>query len=214
MSPSGCLQFSLLLRVSLSELPASKLVFVQYLFGLAVVEACRDGNVLGEHGNRIRIKWPNDIYAMTETGEKKKICGILVSTNFSSGKAEIVIGTPSRHCLSARINTSPGSGLNVFNPPPIQSLMQLVPSQSDVVVTLERTAASILSKFQEFWATFLRHKGSFEPFLDLYYERWLHSSVFSSFSTVSQFDSWRAFTGTSSSSSLRSHRLRWSALSG
>ena len=93
VSPSGCLQFSLLLRVSLSQMPANKRVFVQYLFGIAVTEACRDKNVLGEHGKRVRIKWPNDVYAVTERGETKKICGILVSTSFSSGKAEIVIGT-------------------------------------------------------------------------------------------------------------------------
>lgn len=177
MSPAGCLQFSLLLRVSLSDIPASKLVFVQYLFSLAVVEACRDKNVLGEHGDRVRIKWPNDIYAVTERGEKKKIGGILISTNFSSGKAEIVIGITSIQSSFVSANTFVGSGLNVFNPPPIHSLMQLVPSQSDVVITLERTAATILAKFQEFWATFLLHKGSFEPFLDLYYERWFHSSV-------------------------------------
>lgn len=78
--------------MSLSELPSSKLVFVQYLFGLAVVEACRDKAVLGEEGSRVRLKWPNDIYAMTSGGEKKKIGGILVNTSFSSGKVEIVIG--------------------------------------------------------------------------------------------------------------------------
>lgn len=74
-----------------------------------------------------------------------------------------------------RIDVPLGSGLNVFNPPPIQSLIQLVPSQSDVIITLERTAATILAKFEKFWETFVQQKGSFESFLDLYYERWLHS---------------------------------------
>jgi len=60
LSPSGCLQFSLLLRASLVTLPASKLVFVQYLFGLAVVEACRQETVLGKLGEGVRLKWPND----------------------------------------------------------------------------------------------------------------------------------------------------------
>ncbi|KZT64141.1 class II aaRS and biotin synthetase [Daedalea quercina L-15889] len=168
LSPSGCLQFSLLLRVSLSELPSSKLVFVQYLFGLAVVEACRDEAVLGEEGSRVRLKWPNDIYAMTSGGEKKKIGGILINTSFSSGKVEIVIG----------------SGLNVFNPPPIQSLLQFVPSQTNLTLTMERTATIILTKFEELWETFLRHKGSFEPFLDLYYDRWLHSDQLVELTTV------------------------------
>ena len=107
VSPSGCLQFSLLLRVSLSELPANKLVFVQYLFGIAVAEACRDKNVLGEYGKRVRIKWPNDVYAVTEKGETKKICGILVSTSFSSGKAEIVIGMGISCNITCRLVLTP-----------------------------------------------------------------------------------------------------------
>lgn len=97
LSPSGCLQFSLLLRLSLSTFPASKLVFVQYLFALAVVEACRDESVLGEAASPVRLKWPNDIYAVLGDGEgsKSKIGGILVNTSFSGGKVDIVIGDAS-----------------------------------------------------------------------------------------------------------------------
>ena len=94
LSPAGCLQFSLLLRVDLGSFPPSKLVFVQYLFALAVAEACRDERVLGRRGEAVRIKWPNDIYATTPTGENKKIGGILVNTNFSGGTCHIVIGKP------------------------------------------------------------------------------------------------------------------------
>ena len=87
--------FSLLLRVPFTVLPPQKLVFVQYLFALAVAEACRADGVLGdEAGARVRIKWPNDIYAITRDGERKKIGGILVNTSFGAGKAEIIIGEP------------------------------------------------------------------------------------------------------------------------
>ncbi|KAI0943338.1 hypothetical protein AcW1_002524 [Taiwanofungus camphoratus] len=161
LSPAGCLQFSLLLRVSLSALPAARLVFVQYLFGLAVVEACRDEGVLGAQGRRVRLKWPNDIYVVTEDNSPKKIGGILVNTNFSSGQAEVVIGC----------------GLNVWNSPPILSLLQLIPSGSDIQLNMERTVAIIMAKFERMWDTYLAHKGSFEPFMDLYLERWLHSYV-------------------------------------
>jgi biotin--protein ligase len=98
LSPAGCLQFSLLLRVSLASVPANKLVFVQYLFGLAVTEACRDKSVLGPLGEHVRLKWPNDIYVVVAE-EKKKIGGILVNMNFSSGKAEIIIGSFSLYFL-------------------------------------------------------------------------------------------------------------------
>jgi biotin--protein ligase len=99
LSSSGCLQFSLLLRVSLSNFPASKLVFIQYLFSLAVAEACRAESVLGSKaGGRVRLKWPNDLYAVesdseeanTETAEK--IGGVLVSASFTGKNVDIVIG--------------------------------------------------------------------------------------------------------------------------
>ncbi|KAJ7628415.1 class II aaRS and biotin synthetase [Roridomyces roridus] len=160
LSPSGCLQFSLLLRLSLSTFPASKLVFVQYLFALAVVEACRDETVLGaDAGSAVRLKWPNDIYAVLD-GEKKKIGGILVNTSFSGGKVDIIIG----------------SGLNVLNPPPITSLSQLLPpDESDTQLSMERTAAAILVKFETMWSEFVQGRGSFEPFMSLYLRRWMHS---------------------------------------
>ncbi|KAJ7792651.1 class II aaRS and biotin synthetase [Mycena olivaceomarginata] len=161
LSPSGCLQFSLLLRLSLSTFPASKLVFVQYLFALAVVEACRDKSVLGDAAGPVRLKWPNDIYAVLGDGEgsKKKIGGILVNTSFAGGKVDIVIG----------------SGLNVLNPPPITSLSQLLPPDDDHHLSMERTAAAILAKFDRMWSVFVQGRGSFEPFMDLYLRRWMHS---------------------------------------
>lgn len=88
------MQFSLLLRIPLSKVPAQRLVFVQYLFGLAVVRACKDERVLGgERGASVRLKWPNDIYLDLDGG-KKKIGGILVNTSFIGGQVEVIIGKP------------------------------------------------------------------------------------------------------------------------
>jgi biotin---protein ligase len=96
LSPAGCLQFSVLLRLPLASFPASKLVFVQYLFGLAVTEACRSSKVLGKIGDRVRLKWPNDIYVLpgdsSRVEDAKKIGGILVNTSFSAGQVDVVIG--------------------------------------------------------------------------------------------------------------------------
>lgn len=95
LSPEGCLQFSLLLRLPLSKFPAQRLVFVQYLFGLAVVRACKDERALGGvRGANVRLKWPNDIYLDLESG-RKKIGGILVNTSFTGGQVELIIGTHS-----------------------------------------------------------------------------------------------------------------------
>jgi biotin--protein ligase len=103
LTPPGCLPFSLLLRVQLSStpttpaFPSAKLVFIQYLCALAVVEACRDEKVLGERvGSKVRVKWPNDIYAdfgVDGKEEFKKVGGILVNTQFEGGKVDIVVGS-------------------------------------------------------------------------------------------------------------------------
>ena len=76
----------------MSKFPAQRLVFVQYLFGLAVVRACRDERALGGvRGADVRLKWPNDIYLDVD-GVRKKIGGILVNTSFTGGTVNIVVG--------------------------------------------------------------------------------------------------------------------------
>lgn len=160
LSPSGCLQFSILLRVSLASFPANKLVFIQYLFALAVVEACKEDNVLGKWGEGIRLKWPNDLYALVGEGEeKRKVGGVLVNTSFSGGNVDVVIGC----------------GLNILNPPPITSISQLLPHGRKDSLSIENTAAAIMATFESMWSIFIQNRGSFEPFMDLYLERWLHS---------------------------------------
>jgi biotin---protein ligase len=176
LSPSGCLQFSLLLRVPFSSIPANKLVFVQYLFGLAVAEACRDKSVLGTWGDCVRLKWPNDLYVLLN-GELKKVGGVLVNTSFSGGKAEVIIGQRQfQLCyLLHKYNIVQGCGLNLLTPPPIASLSRSVPSDIHIDLRLERTVATIMTKFGPMWNTFIAHCGSFDPFMDLYLQRWLHS---------------------------------------
>ena len=43
--------------------------------------------------------------------------------------------------------------------------------------TMEGTLAAIMARFERMWAEFVRERGSFAPFMDLYLERWLHSCV-------------------------------------
>lgn len=68
-----------------------------------------------------------------------------------------------------------GCGLNVLNAAPIMSLSQLLPPEHTPEARMEKVAAVILSTFDEMWGGFTASKGSFEPFMDLYLERWLHS---------------------------------------
>ncbi|KAG8741822.1 biotin holocarboxylase synthetase [Ceratobasidium sp. 414] len=159
LSPLGCLQFSLLLQVP-NEIPLIRMVFIQYMFGLAVTEACRKV-MPGVEGDRVRLKWPNDIYVLGADGKtKSKVGGILVTTNYMNSTMHVVIGC----------------GLNVLNQPPIMSLGQLYPEGSvNTSLTMENVAANIMATFETMWRKFSEAKGSFEPFLNLYLERWLHS---------------------------------------
>lgn len=93
VSPAGCLQFSLVLRLASSNAP--KIVFLQYLFGLAVVEAIRGQKGYEEVG--VRLKWPNDIYGEV-AGEAegmqryRKIGGILVNSSYAGDDFTLVVG--------------------------------------------------------------------------------------------------------------------------
>lgn len=168
LSPSGCLQFSLLLTMPSSL--SSKVVFIQYLMALAVCEAVDDDGRLG-----VKVKWPNDIYAECEgvggsevgSGQKgrAKLGGILVNTNFVNGEWRIVIGT----------------GINVLNALPTTSISQLhsllagrSPKHALNPPTMEGTFAKIMNAFEVKWEQFIEDKG-FDGFTDEYLGRWLHS---------------------------------------
>ena len=95
VAPHGCLTLSLALRLSPGTIPLTSLVFIQYLAGLAVTETCRD--VMGSMGEQVRLKWPNDIYAVASGDRHAKRClsklgGILVSTNMLGGEVDIIVG--------------------------------------------------------------------------------------------------------------------------
>ncbi|KAI8455815.1 biotin-apo protein ligase [Phakopsora pachyrhizi] len=78
VSTEGSVQFSLLIKI---EEVQSGLVFVQYLFGLAVVEWLR-----AARGLNVRLKWPNDIYGSRNESDQpsqyKKLGGILVNCSY------------------------------------------------------------------------------------------------------------------------------------
>ncbi|KAG1884667.1 class II aaRS and biotin synthetase [Suillus subluteus] len=175
LSPAGCLQMSLKIRVGLrgsSLVPGptirpSNLVFIQYLYALAIIDACHILNPASEWAHKVRLKWPNDIYGLfpsstsntKSTPEPRKMGGILVNTSFGGGVADIVIG----------------SGLNVLNAPPIASLAQLA-STPTPGLSVERVAAAVLTSFERIWSSFLQNEEQgFHPFMDQYLRSWLHS---------------------------------------
>ncbi|KAH0831195.1 class II aaRS and biotin synthetase [Lanmaoa asiatica] len=167
----------------------SNLVFIQYLFALAVVEACQALDPANEWARKIKLKWPNDIYGefpAEETWKRtelKKLGGILVNTGFGGNTVDVIIGMY-RSCASRAsyrfLRMDPGCGLNILNEPPIASLAQLEALtrgqgvSSDL--TVERVTAAVLTTFERIWNSFLAEESeSFLPFLDQYTSSWLHS---------------------------------------
>ncbi|KIK41119.1 hypothetical protein CY34DRAFT_806469 [Suillus luteus UH-Slu-Lm8-n1] len=179
LSPAGCLQMSLKVRVGLkgsSSVPGptilpTNLVFIQYLYALAIIDACHILDPASEWAHKVRLKWPNDIYGLFPSSqdspasnsksrpESRKIGGILVNTSFGGGMADVVIG----------------SGLNILNAPPIASLAQLA-STPTPGFSVERVAAAVLTSFERIWSSFLQNEEQgFHPFMDQYLRSWLHS---------------------------------------
>ncbi|KAG1831688.1 class II aaRS and biotin synthetase [Suillus subalutaceus] len=157
LSPAGCLQMSLKIRVGLKGSSSDRYCAVP---GPTI----RPSNLWA---HKIRLKWPNDIYGLfpsstsntKSTPEPRKMGGILVNTSFGGGVADIVIG----------------SGLNVLNAPPIASLAQLASTPTSGL-SVERVAAAVLTSFERIWNSFLQNEEQgFQPFMDQYLRSWLHS---------------------------------------
>ncbi|KAL9094733.1 MAG: hypothetical protein Q9165_003003 [Trypethelium subeluteriae] len=167
VSPPGSLMFSTVLRHPLHLSTSAPVVFVQYLAALAIVQ----GITTYDHGYAnvpVRLKWPNDIYALdpSATGpgaEKKyvKIGGILVNSSYSGSDYTLVVGI----------------GLNVTNAAPTTSLNALLGMKTTAglqAFTLEKLLARVLTCFERLYARFCRN-GWDEALNEEYLKRWLHS---------------------------------------
>ncbi|KAG2033106.1 hypothetical protein BDR03DRAFT_968478 [Suillus americanus] len=92
----------------------SNLVFIQYLYILAIIDACHDLDPACKRIYKDRLKWPNDIYGLFPSSQNSPASNSKSTPEPRKkgrywGLADIVIG----------------SGLNVINTPPIASLAQL-----------------------------------------------------------------------------------------
>ncbi|KAF8463122.1 biotin-protein ligase [Kalaharituber pfeilii] len=182
VSPLGSLVFSTIIRHPMEMCIQAPVVFIQYLTGMAIVEAIRTYGP-GYSDIPVKLKWPNDIYAedpthipnatITDPLKKKyvKICGILVTSSYSSAH---------RH-----FNLVVGCGINVTNRSPTTSLNHLLErlnasrlARNRNAVQLqsyvhERLFAKILVIWEEYYYRFCQM--GFRPFEEQYYRNWMHS---------------------------------------
>jgi biotin---protein ligase len=90
ISPLGMLAFSFILH--LPRRLSSRLIFVNYLVSLAVVEAIRTYATGWENVN-VKIKWPNDIYGKSRYADRwEKIGGVMVNSTYFGDEFILVVG--------------------------------------------------------------------------------------------------------------------------
>ncbi|KXT18319.1 hypothetical protein AC579_954 [Pseudocercospora musae] len=166
VSPPGQLIFSTVLKHSLSLSSSAPVVFVQYLAALAVVAGIQSYD-RGYDKLPIKLKWPNDIYALdpAKIGAKVddiksyvKIGGILVNSSYSGGDYTLILGI----------------GLNLANAAPTTSINQLAKKAGLTELQPEKLLAAILVQFEALYARFC-HSGFSKQFEGFYYQNWLHS---------------------------------------
>ena len=171
VSPPGSLMFSTVLRHSLALSEKAPVVFVQYLAALAVVAGVQSYGGNGQYGKMpVKLKWPNDIYALSPTATSNstpparedyvKIGGILVTSSYTaSGGYTLVVGI----------------GLNANNSAPTTSLAQLAQKLQLPPLEVEVLLASILTSFEKLYTRFT-NSGWDAQFESLYYGHWLHTN--------------------------------------
>ncbi|GAM91464.1 hypothetical protein ANO11243_095140 [Dothideomycetidae sp. 11243] len=181
VSPPGSLMFSTVLRHALDLNTSAPVVFVQYILALAIINGIKTYDK-GYSTLPVRLKWPNDIYALdpskldpgakplkpstdplndSQRAQYTKIGGILISTSY----------TPSTPFYTLVC----GAGLNLSNAAPTTSLNQLATHFSLPPFQGEKLLASILANFEVLYTRFC--KTGFGTAIRPGYEAvWLHNS--------------------------------------
>ena len=150
VSPVGCMMFSYNSAVQNHEFGG----MIQYMDALVMCEAIKE--LKGADCIDVNIKWPNDVYV----NRSQKICGILCQSIYMNGV----------------FNVTSGIGVNVSNRKPTTCLEEQIKRKSGKVVHLSR--AELLGHYMRIWNSYfpLFAKQGFTPFLERYYQLWLHSN--------------------------------------
>ncbi|PHH89333.1 hypothetical protein CDD83_6232 [Cordyceps sp. RAO-2017] len=161
VAPPGALMFSTVINHPAHLAATRPVVFIQYIAAIAVVEAIQSLGT-GYADLPVKLKWPNDIYALdpskpAASKQYVKIGGVLSHCGYCDGAYQIVLGI----------------GINAVNARPTTSLSALLPAGA-APLRLETLLARILARFEAVHAHFRRH--GFSPDLERrYYRHWLHT---------------------------------------
>ncbi|KAF2432829.1 class II aaRS and biotin synthetase [Tothia fuscella] len=160
VSPPGSLMFSTVIKHSMQLTQTAPVIFIQYLAALAVIRGVQT-YAPGYAKLPVRLKWPNDIYALDPKGDGKayiKIGGILVNSSYAGSDYTLVTGI----------------GLNVANAAPTTSLNALATEKGLEPFQQEKLLARILTCFESIYNKFCREGWSRDLEAE-YYRSWLHT---------------------------------------
>lgn len=191
INPKGVMATSVLFRLPQGESNSSIIVTLQYLLALALIESILSygsyvqGQGSGYEDMPLKLKWPNDMYALkpdffrnildkddvsnTVDGDDEKwakISGSLINSQFLNGQFHLVWG----------------GGVNVSNEAPTTSLNTVLLKLNELRAAKglpalppyehEILLAKITYNMEQFYNVFQR--SGLKPFLSLYYKRWFH----------------------------------------
>ncbi|PON30477.1 hypothetical protein TGAM01_v200917 [Trichoderma gamsii] len=161
VAPPGSLLFSVIINHPAHLASSRPIVFIQYLAAVAIVEAIRSYDT-GYENMPVKLKWPNDIYALDPTKPASppsyvKIGGILSQCSYFDGSYQVVLGI----------------GINATNPRPTTSLSDLLPPNVSPL-HLETLLARILTRLESIYEQF-RREGFSQGLESRYYRHWLHT---------------------------------------
>ncbi|KAG6062950.1 hypothetical protein E4U32_001764 [Claviceps aff. humidiphila group G2b] len=162
VAPPGALMFSTIINHPAHLAASRPVVFLQYIAAIAIVEAIQSYGA-GYENLPVKIKWPNDIYALdpTKPASSKtyvKIGGILSQCGYYDGAYQIILGI----------------GINATNPRPTTSILDLLPPHMASTLRIETLLARILTRLESLHAQF-RREGFTEALERRYYRHWLHT---------------------------------------
>ncbi|KAG6251630.1 hypothetical protein E4U24_001149 [Claviceps purpurea] len=162
VAPPGALMFSTIINHPAYLAASRPVVFIQYIAAIAIVEAIQSYGA-GYENLPVKLKWPNDIYALdpTKPASSKtyvKIGGILSQCGYHNGAYQIILGI----------------GINATNPRPTTSILDLLPPHMASTFRAETLLARILTRLESLHAQF-RREGFTEALERRYYRHWLHT---------------------------------------
>lgn len=191
INPKGVMATSIVFKVPSGAKQISSIVTLQYLCSLALIELILgygsdvQGQGCGYEDMPLRLKWPNDMYALkseffrslsdkdstsdTVEGDDEKwakVSGALINSQFLNGQFYLVWG----------------GGVNVSNSAPTTSLNLVLEKLNHIRAQKglaplppfehETLLAKLVFTMGQFYSVFQRL--GLKPFLPLYYKRWFH----------------------------------------